>query len=216
MVQAKRRVLLILSMMVAVAPRVAAQSGQPDQKALFDGYVSSEPYRRNLETIFNRGEPQPPKNRCPAMKVVTSDRYLLLDPPTFTQVGTSYGITTGAWIAVAELDRCGKRVTRRALLKAEGSNGLDVTLLLPGDFRGNLKLEADAVKAVVPPLMTAAKCQDATKFLVLDIKSSGPVTPQGWSEIWTAQACDVPVTAKIAYSKTSTGMNVVASDVKAR
>jgi hypothetical protein len=150
------------------------------------------------------------------MKLVTSDKYLVLDPPSFTQVGGSYGITTGAWIAVAELDRCGKRVTRRALLKAAGSNGLDATLLLPGDFRGNLRLEADAVHTVVPTLMTAAKCQDAAKFWVLDIKSAGPATPQGWSETWTAEACGMSVTAKVAYSKSSTGMNVVASDVKAR
>ena len=217
MVQAVRRLFLILSVMVAVVPRVAAQSGQPSAKDMFDGYVTSEPYRRYLETVFNRGEPQPPKAQCKTMKVVTSDRYLVLDPPKFTQVGGSYQIDSGTWVAVAALDRCGKRVTRRAVLKAvPGTNGLDVTLLLPGDFRGNLKVEADAQQIVVPSLMASAKCQDATTFSVLDIKLLGAATAQGWSETWTAQACGTPVSAKVVYSKTSTGVNIVASDVKAK
>jgi hypothetical protein len=211
------RFLLAIVVMVAVAPRLQAQPAQPDPKALFAGYVASEPYRQFLETIFNRGEPQPPKDRCTTMKVVAWDKFLVLEPPTFVRVGGSYKIETGTWVAGAELNRCGKRVTRRAILKASsGKDGLDATLLLPGDFRGNLQLEAEADRTVTPKLMNAAKCKDATMFAVLDVKPSSTVTPQGWSEAWTAQACGKIVTAKITYSKTSTGVDIAVSDAKAR
>ncbi|MEJ0072455.1 MAG: hypothetical protein WDO24_31425 [Pseudomonadota bacterium] len=214
MVTATRLFLAIL-VMAACAPRLQAQSPQPDPKALFAGYVASEQYRLFLETVFNRGEPQPPKDRCASMKVVSWNKYLVLDPPTFVRVNGSYKIETGTWVAGAELNRCGKQVMRRAVLKATpGNNGLDATLLLPGDFRGNLQLEEEADRTVVPSLMTAAKCQNGTTFAVLDIKPSSPVTPQGWSETWTAQACKTIVTAKITYSKTSTGVNIAVSDAK--
>jgi hypothetical protein len=211
------RILLAIVALGGFAPRLQAQSTMPDPHALFAGYVASEQYRLFLETIFNRGEPQPPKDRCASMKVVAWDKYQVLEPPTFVRAGGSYKIETGAWVAGAELDRCGKRVLRRAILKAApGNNGLDATLLLPGEFRGNLQLEAEADRTVTPKLMTAAKCKDATAFAVLDVKPSSAATPQGWSETWTAQACGKIVTAKITYKKTSSGVDVAVSDAKAR
>jgi hypothetical protein len=209
------RFLLAIVVMVAFAPRLQAQPAQPDPQALFAGYVASEQYRQFLETIFNRGEPQPPKDKCAAMKIVIWNKYLVLEPPTFVRTGASYQIETGAWVAGAELNRCGKSVTRRAILKA-APGGIDATLLLPGDFRGNLQLEAEADRTVTPKVMTAAKCKDPTTFAVLDIKPSSAVTPQGWSEAWTAQACGKIVTAKVTYSKTTTGVDIAVADAKAR
>jgi hypothetical protein len=54
------------------------------------------------------------------------------------------------FVALATLDRCGSQVTRRTLLKTVPAANQLQYILLPGDFHGNLQLEADAVRTVTP------------------------------------------------------------------
>jgi len=108
-------------------------------------------------------------------------------------------------------------VTRRALLTAvPGKNEFLVTTLLPGDFRGNLGLETDAERVVIPSLMNAAACKDPKQFTMLDIKAVGAASAQGWSETWFAQACGKPVSTKVTYTKKTAGFNIATSETKAR
>jgi hypothetical protein len=223
----RSRLVLALVLSVAVAPALHAQAprpapaqqpGQPpDTNAVFDGYVVSDQYRRYLENLFNKQEPAAAKGSCAAMKIVASDAYLMIEPPRFVTKSGSYVINSGKWVAVAQFDRCGTQVTRRALLQAvPGKNEFQVTFLLPGDFRGNLELESEAEGVVIPSLMNAAKCKDNKTFTMLDIRAAGPASAQGWAETWFAQACGAPVSIKVTYTKKAAGFNIVTSDAKGR
>jgi hypothetical protein len=97
-----------------------------------------------------------------------------------------------------------------------GKNILEPNYLLPGEFRGNLKLETDARRIVLPGLGAFAKCSDITKVTVVDVKQLTPPSAKGWSETWTAAACGKTVEATVAYVVIEGGMNIVASDWKVR
>jgi hypothetical protein len=206
-----RPVILTISVGLLLALPAFAQQPGSDQKALFASYVNSPVYSGYLEKIFNLGEPAVQKAECPAMKVVEFNRTIAVEEPKFVRAGANFNIDTGSWVAIAVLDRCGVHVTRRALLKAvPGANQLQPTFLLPGDFRGNLKLEADALRIVKPGLMGFAKCEDGSKFRVLDVAARTPASAAGWSETWTAVACDTRIDAEVSYTATAGGMNISA------
>ena len=155
------RYILTITATLLLASQAVAQQAEPDQKALFASYLNSHVYKEYLEKVLNLGEPAILKAECATMRAVTYNRVIVLEQPKFLRAGANFNIDTGSWVALAVLDRRGSQLTRRALLKAiPGANQLQPTFLLPGDFRGNLKLEADAVRIVTPGLMAAAKCQD--------------------------------------------------------
>lgn len=202
---------LMISANLLLASRALAQLPEPDQKALFASYVNSHVYRGYLEQAFNLGEPAILKAECPAMKVVAYNRTIVLEQPKFVRAGANFNIDTGSWVALAVLDRCGSQVTRRALLKAiPGANQLQPAFLLPGEFRGNLKLEVDVIRIVTPGLIAFAKCQDRSKFQVLNVTAVTPASVSGWSETWIAVACDTKIDAAVTYTATGNGMNVSA------
>jgi hypothetical protein len=204
-------VLILLADLCAVF----AQQTEPSQANIYAVFLGSPTYRDYLEAAINKSEPEVLRAGCPSLKLVVSNGYLPLAEAKFIKAGKGYSIDSGAWIAIAKLDRCGSEVIRRVLVKAvPGQNRLDSTPLLPGDFHGNLKLELDSRRIVFPALGAIAKCQDITKIFVIDIKSITNPSPQGWSETWTASACNKTVSAKVTYSGFPGGMNIFASDLK--
>jgi hypothetical protein len=209
-----RNILMILANLL-LASQALAQQPEPDQKALFAAFLNSPVYHAYLEQIFNAGEPAILKAECPAMKVVGQNRTVTLEQPKFVRAAGKFQIDTGSWMALATLDRCGSQVTRRALLKADpAANQLQHTLLLPGDFRGNLQLEADAVRIVTPVLMAFAKCQDQSKVQVINVAAITPASASGWSETWTAMACDKKIGAEVTYTAMGDGMKISAGNWK--
>lgn len=206
---------MMIAASLLLASQALAQQPEPDQKALFASYINSPVYKAYLEQIFNLGEPAILKAECPALKVVVQNQIQVLDQPTFVRAGTNFNIDTGSWIAVAVLDRCGSQVRRRALVKGiPGANQLKPVFLLPGDFHGNLKLESDAFLIVTPAMMAFAKCQDKSKFKVINVTAITPASPAGWSETWSAAACDKKVDAEVTYRATGNGMNISAGKWK--
>jgi hypothetical protein len=186
-----------------MTPCRAAASSAPDW---FPSYLGSPGYEHYLESVFNKMEPPPLKAQCPMLKLAGDNDASIVVPPTF---GTSNGlkyIESGEWIARVHFDACGKKVTRRALLKAVGGPNHVVvpTSLLPGDFRGDLRLEADARRIVLPEIMGEAHCKDWSTLYVLDTVSSDPPNSEKWSEVWTAQACGTPVKTDVMYWHDST------------
>ena len=209
------RIFAVCVCLLSVSHAHAQQA--PDQKAMFGSYVNSDVYKAFLERVFNLGEPAAMKAGCPALKVIESSRTIILEQPTFVRAGANYNIDTGVWVGTELMDRCGAKVMRRALLKAiPGANNLQPTLLLPGDFPGNLKLEADAKRIVIPGLMGLAKCSDMSKFQMHDIRALTPAAAAGWSETWLAEACGAKVEAEVTYAATGDGMNVTARNWKLR
>jgi hypothetical protein len=216
-VMAAARNLIATLLLFACVEGADAQSSEPDQKTLFGGYLSSPGYRAYLEQIFNSAEPNLLKAQCPSLRLLESNKFIMVEEPKFVRSGTNYHVESGAWVGVAVLDRCGAPVTRRALLRvAPDTHVLQPTPLLPGEFRGNLKLEADAMRIVLPAMMAIAKCSDLAKARVLDVKSHGPPTPQGWSETWTAAACNMTIEADVSYSPIPGGMNISAGHLRVR
>jgi len=210
------RNILMISANLLLASQALAQQPEPDQKALFAAYLNSPVYRVYLEQIFNAGEPAILKAECPVMKVVVQNRTSTLEQPKFVRAAAgNFQLDTGSWVALATLDRCGSQVTRRALLKAvPAANQLQHILLLPGDFHGNLQLEADAVRTVTPALMAFAKCQEQSKFQVINVAAITPASASGWSETWTAIACDKKVDAEVTYTAMGDGMKISAGKWK--
>jgi len=210
------RIATWLWLVLAWTTAASSQAPAPDQKTVFAAYVNSPSYRSMLEEIINAGEAPTSKAQCPQMKIVEWDRTSIVEQPTFVRAANNnYEIDTGAWVGLAILERCGSRVTRRVLLRAEpGLNRFNPTLLLPGDFRGNLKLEMDAKLIVLPMLSGNANCGDFASLRVLDIKAHGPPSAGSWSETWSAIACGSRIEADVVYTPIAGGMNVTARNFR--
>ncbi len=193
-----------------------AYAGGVSQKELFAGYLNSKPYKRYLEAAFNQGEAPVLKNQCPSLRLIKGNQYTLIKQPKFVKAGSGYSLSSGVWIARAVMDRCGKRVIRRALLEAKGGdqNLIKPTFLLNGEFQGNLKLEYDARRIVFPALAAYGNCDKPNMVSVLDIKAPGPSSPKGWSEIWIARSCDSIVEVDVSYTATKDGMAIAAKKRK--
>ncbi|MDE1939914.1 MAG: hypothetical protein KGI68_12915 [Alphaproteobacteria bacterium] len=151
--------------------------------------------------MFNKMEPPPLKAQCPALKLSGVNFGSIVVAPTYVTVNGLKYIESGTWIARVYFDACGKKVARRALLKAVGgpNHVVEPTSLLPGDFRGDLRLEADAKRIVLPGIMGEAHCGDWSTLYVLDIVSSDPPGSDKWREVWTAQACGTLVKSDVTY-----------------
>lgn len=91
------------------------------------------------------------------------------------------------------------------LIAQPGKGQIEPIFLLPGEFRGNLKLERDARAIVLPRLAGTAKCQDPAKLAVLDVVPLTKAATAGWSETWIADACGKTVEATVTYAGIPTG-----------
>jgi hypothetical protein len=82
--------------------------------------------------------------------------------------------------------------------------------LLPGDFRGNLILERDAIRIVTPAMAASMACTDRQQFFVTDV-SRLETKPNGdWTELWTASACGKAVSTEVSYGRMADGIVVTA------
>ena len=119
----------------AAALAQALPAGQQQLTAL----LTSPTYKQFLQTAVNQVESPVLKARCANLRVIDADRFALIIPATFTP----NGITGGMWLSVLNVDRCGAPATRRILVQVGGLNGLSPTAMLPGDFRGDVRLESE-------------------------------------------------------------------------
>jgi hypothetical protein len=199
----------------AITP-ASSQDLAPDDRALFSAFTTADAHKVYLEKLFNIDEARRSKE-CPHLNIVEWDKTLMIEQPKFVRTGSTYKIASGQWMTLAILDRCGTRVTRRILLKAvPGAKEPQVMFLLPGEFRGNLALELDAKRIVLPGLAAHANCRDSAKLQVMEIKAYGPASAKGWSETWTANACGSLIDADVSYaSPPSGGVNIVAGNFRA-
>jgi hypothetical protein len=172
-----------------------------DQKAAFNAFILLPSYQNFIQGVVSDGENAILKAQCSTLKVLRSDQYDIVDPPVFERRPDGNRLLSGAWVSVAVVDRCGQTATRRVLIKfVPGEKRFVETMLLPGDFHGNLKLEIDADRIVIPGLMADANCADRKQVFILDIRSLGPPDKGSWSEIWTAQACGNVVRQRVNYT----------------
>jgi hypothetical protein len=200
-----------------VAAMGAAQAAYvPKSDAqIFADYVKSPHHQAFLLKSFNDLEPPPLKAKCAKLAIAALDPPLVLQPAEFAQIGNEYIPSVGRWVQRATLNRCGGKAIRRLYLQADPRDGsLHAQAMLPGEFPGNIQLENDATRIVLPGMMGVAKCSDFKTLFVLDTKLTSPPKPEGWSETWTAQACGRTVTADVIYAADPTGMNITAKNLK--
>lgn len=189
---------IVLALCLCTLSR-AAPSSMPDGN--FQSYMASPGYLKYLEIVFNQMETPPLKAQCPTLKLSGDNFASIIVPPTY---GISDGlrhIESGKWIAHVYFDACGKKVSRRALLEAVGgpNHVVEPIPLLPGDFRGDLRLEGDARRIVGASIMAQARCKDWNTIYVLDIVSPDPRDSEKWRELWTSQACGTVVKTDVTY-----------------
>ena len=187
-----------------------SQGMTPEQQQL-SGLIGSPSFRAFLQEAVAGNEAAVFKAKCAEPKVTRVLGFLIVTPPNITQ----RGIEAGAWVTHVEVDRCGTTASRRILARVEGGiNSLTSTGVLPGDFRGDLKLETDVIRTAVIALMGTAGCRDIAQFGVSDIKALTPVTAAGWSETWFAEAYGKPIIAVVDYKRDATGVGFNVHDVK--
>ncbi|HEY4941295.1 MAG TPA: hypothetical protein VII56_07690 [Rhizomicrobium sp.] len=205
-----------LGLLAALAAAAQAAYVPRTDAQLFADYVKAPAYTKYLSDAINGTEPPPLKAKCARLDIAALDPPLVLVKAEFAQIGNNYPISVGRWVARVTLNRCGTKVVRRMFIEADPQTGtIHSQALLPGEFAGNLQLEHDAPRIVLPPAMGAAKCNDWKSLWVLDTKLTRPSVAAGWSETWTMQACGRTVTADVIYTADSTGMNITAKNVKA-
>lgn len=198
---------LTVAARAAYVPKTDAQ--------LFADYVKASTYKKYLSDAINGTEPPPLKATCAKLDIAAIDPPLVLVAPEFAQIGNTYPISTGRWVARVTANRCGAKAVRRMLIEADPQTGtIHSRALIPGEFAGNLNLENDAARIVLPAAMGMAKCKDWKSLWVLDTRLTSPPKPQGWTEAWTMQACGRGVTADVSYAADATGMNITARNVK--
>lgn len=183
--------------------------GQPEAPPtpaidLEKNFFASTMYQSYVEQAFNALEPAPLKAECPVLKFRNFTGHLPIKPLQFAKVGKGISVIAGAWIAEPDIDRCGQSARRRILMTVKGPNQIDPIPLLPGEFRGDLQLEIDARRIVMPIIKSKARCTDDSAIYVLNVAFMGG-DPKDWKESWTAQACEQPVTVNVHYFGTPDG-----------
>jgi hypothetical protein len=192
----------ILSCVVASSANAQTQQAPSPELQQLNAIVVSPAFRGYLDQAVVAVEQAPLKAKCAQPKVTGVRGFV----PVATLVMNGGAMTSGMWVTVVNIDRCGTPGVRRILSRVEGGpNALTPSGLLPGDFRGDLRLETDITKAMLSGVLAFSKCADPASVAVADIKSLGEPTPQGWSETWTTEACGKTVTAVVDYKRSPGG-----------
>jgi hypothetical protein len=205
----RRRILLASLALMAVMSPSGIGAAPTAEEAGLAAYMAAPEFKTNLAAALIEAEPARLKASCQDYSLIRANEVTIIEPPVFEAVGDSKRMTSGSWIVVAHLDRCGQEVRRRMLLRMDGSDHWIKTYpLLPGDFRGNLKLEIDARSLVATALAAKGHCADVKKIEVLDVVNKQPPDDQGWSETWNVDACGTLLNIEMRYTRDAEGVKI--------
>ncbi len=177
-----------------------AQTQAATNEQLFLSFLQSPPYASFIEQALVSTDPAVLKAECARMIVREQPRYAVVRPAAFSVVNGQGAIVDGVWVAWVPVDRCGVATVRRLLIVVAGPNNLTPSRMLPGEFGGDLRLEADVQRTAVPVLMEIAECKDEKATYIADIKMLA-VTPTAWTEHWFANACGKQVALLVNYRR---------------
>jgi hypothetical protein len=209
---------ILAAMLVAAAFPAAAQV--PSQAALVAAFIRSPQVLTVVTSTLGRDEPAPLRARCGVPAIQSVSGVVIQQSPIFVREGAGMTFQSGALVVRLATLRCAEPAVRRVLLvRAPGSAQIITHALAPGDFSGNLKLEADTLRIVEPGVAAAAHCAVSTGILPLDTKAIVPMTAQGGAERWTFWACGKAYTADVSYTPilrggVNAGMNVLGGDIR--
>jgi hypothetical protein len=188
-----------LALLVAAAHPAAAQAqAQPTNEQLFLSFLQSPAYQNFLDQALAQTDPAVFKAECARMTMRENARWAAVRPASFTVVQGQGAIVDGVWIAWIPVDRCGTPTIRRLLIVVSGPNNLVPTRMLPGEFGGDLRLEADVQRTVLPLFQEMAECRDEKQVFVADIKITRQ-SATAWQEHWLGNACGKPTAILVNY-----------------
>jgi hypothetical protein len=191
---------MALAALILGSGSAAAAAGlSPQQQAVFDSYLKSPAYRAILEKGYNDAELAMLKAQCPALKITALDPPEIVQQPQIVKGAGGWQVTDGAWVQRAMLDRCGKPAARRMMTENGANNTLRLHPLLPGDYGGGYRLEADALGTVVTSIVYKLECKDTKMPMVLDIQHLRDAPKPNWAEKWTVFLCGKTATARVVY-----------------
>jgi hypothetical protein len=207
-----RRVILGGFVLILLASPAFSQNPstvEMSPKAIIGGFLVSDGFRAFAEDTINRLEPPLLQNECPHMTILgNTNQYISVKDVSLIGQSPNLLVANGAWVSVIDFDRCGTKVRRRTFMKADEKGHIASARLLPGGFRGDLKLERDATIIVEPALLIAAACSDNKQKIMRDIVVK-EIKPNGaWIELWTASVCGKDVSVEVLYSPAPDGIVV--------
>jgi hypothetical protein len=201
----RRRNLLASLVLLALMPPADIGAAPTAEEAGLAAYMAAPEFKTNLAAALIAAEPKRLKASCQTYSVISANEVTIVEPPVFEADGKR--MTSGSWIVVAHLDRCGTDVRRRMLLRMD-DHWIKTYPLLPGDFRGNLKLEIDARGLLSAALAAKGHCADAKSIEVLDVVNKQPPDDKGWSETWNVDACGTLLDVEMRYAREGEGMKI--------
>lgn len=183
--------------------------------AMLEQLIASPGYQKFLADLVNSEEPAALRRVCPTVELTNGLAYSIIETPTFSAHAAGDKLESGVWMSVAQVDRCGRPARRRVLIRFDTTlKRFRALALVPGDFPGNLALERDTYRAIVPEAATVAACSDPHRVSVLDTRELVPLTHAGGREVWTLIACDKWVAVTVTFTPAADGrhMDIRGSD----
>ncbi len=187
------------------------------QLQLLAAFMKTDNFRQYANAAFNDFEVPPLKAECGQLQLTDATLLSWDKQPRFEEKDGRMSLVEGSWVVLGTMDRCGKPAKRRALFTVKGPGSLAPLPLIPGDFFGDLLLEIDARKIVMPGLLAEAPCSDLKQFYFLDVVrldpplSYKPPSPPGWKEEWQVEACGKRESVTVEYVHIGGGINISAN-----
>jgi hypothetical protein len=148
-------------------------------------------------------EPAPLRDVCPTITPLRRQGWSPVDYPEWSYQKNA--VVYGTWIERVLVDRCGGEALRRVLVTAKPDGELIVSLLVPGGFLGNYRLEFEARKLVAQDAMARNDCSDMKRFFVTDTRVVQTPSRGRWAERWSVIACGAPDVVDVYFGPSSTG-----------
>lgn len=204
---------LAFALVLAATQPVLAQTvpeAQPsqalvqDQAQRFQGYVTSDSYKKMLGQLALMGETASAPE-CKANKPQERASLTVYGQPLF-EAGVHP--VAGLWVDRIKMDRCGTVSFQNIILQAQKDGKLpQAALLMPGTTMTNPPMQNLIMKDVLAAL-EKKKCSDQTKIVPVSTKmekeskplkldAKGTIVEGAWKESWTFKACGKAVTLAV-------------------
>ena len=156
------------------------------------------------------------QNVCPTAQYSIEKKFVPYQPVELDGSGV---LIAGAWKQIVDLQGCGASRQLNVLVLAQGSKGVAVMPLLPGNTHADPVLQKDGVRFAVQATATVPGGHDPackigyvenTEYVAADDSTLPNAKGPGWSERWTLSNCTQQMVVPMHFIPDSTGTGIVA------
>lgn len=194
----------LLAVICGDGARAAGQS--PVIPIEFLQYIETPEFFATIAERVVALEPAPLKEVCSDIVPLRRQGWSPVEYPIWSY--TLNAPNSGQWVERILVDRCGEQALRRVLVTASPEGHLIISLLVPGGFLGNYRLEVETRKLVAQDAMARNDCSDMKQFYVTDTRVISAPKAGRWSERWSVVACGAPDLVDVYFGPSSTGTYV--------